>query len=61
MQVFGCVIHMLSQMMQVIGPYTYLWVFVKGVTGKACGPFFPEVAPGMNLIGNALKEFPAQV
>ena len=61
MQVFGCVTHMLSQMMEVIGPHTHLWLFVKGVTGKVYGPFFPDGAPGMNLIGSALKEYPAQV
>ena len=60
-QVFGCVTHILSQMMQVLGPHTHLWVFVKRVTGKVYGPLFPDGAPGMNLIGIALKEFPVQV
>ena len=60
-QVFGCVTHMSSLMMQMIGPHTHLWVFVKGVTGKGYGSFFPDGAPGMNLIGSALKEIPAQV
>ena len=48
-------------MMQVLGPHTHLWVFVKRVTGKVYGPLFPDGAPGMNLIGIALKEFPVQV
>ena len=60
LQVFGGVARMLKEMMEVIGPHTHLWVFVKGVP-KVYGPFFPDGAPGMNSIGSALKAFPAQV
>ena len=60
LQVFGGVTRMLKGMMEVIGPHTHLWVFVKGPS-KVYGPFSPDGAPGMNLIGIALKEFPAQV
>ena len=60
-QVFGWLPNELSHMMKAISPHTYLWVFVKEVSGKVYSPFFAIGTPGMHLIENDLQRFTAQV
>ena len=45
LQLFSCPPDHLTHMVNGIGPNTYLWVFVKGIPGKAYGPFFAIAPP----------------